>query len=92
MTTVHTLPTITLTGRDRSVLRAVRAGRCLVSCAGALVVDGIGCCDQFLGSRLLRAGLIDAPGPEPAPARLTPSGRAVLAFGAAPTSVGGKAA
>lgn len=79
MTTAHPPTAIALTGRDRSVLRAVRAGRCAVTGAGALVVDGIGCCDQFLGSRLVRAGLIDAPGPGPAPARLTPSGLALLA-------------
>lgn len=80
MTTAHHLTAaITPSGRDRSVLRAVHAGRCLVSAAGVLVVDGIGCCDQFLGPRLFRAGLIDAPGPEPEPARLTPSGLAVLA-------------
>ncbi|GAA2568591.1 hypothetical protein [Pseudonocardia hydrocarbonoxydans] len=79
MTTTHPHTAIALTGRDRSVLRAVRAGRCEVTGSGALVVDGIGCCDQFLGARLVRAGLIAAPGPSPAPARLTPSGLALLA-------------
>lgn len=79
MTPVHPHTAAALTGRDRSVLRAVRAGRCEVTGTGTLVVDGIGCCDQFLGSRLVRAGLIAAPGTQPAPARLTPSGLALLA-------------
>ncbi|WP_300007324.1 hypothetical protein [Pseudonocardia sp.] len=78
MTTTATDP---VSQRDRSVLRAVHAGRCEVSGTGTvlLVVDGVGCCDQFLGWRLVRAGLIDSPGPAPAPARLTASGRAALA-------------
>lgn len=64
----------TLTNRDRSVLRAVAAGRCVYR-AGTLLVDGMCCCDQFLGSRLVREGLITQ---EPGPARLTPVGRALL--------------
>jgi hypothetical protein len=70
-----------LSHRDRAILRAVAAGRCQISggaCA-ALTVDGVGCCDQFVGARLAGAGLIAAPGPRPEPARLTESGRALLA-------------
>ncbi|HEV2778764.1 MAG TPA: hypothetical protein VGX25_05125 [Actinophytocola sp.] len=72
---------IPLSHRDRAILRAVAAGRCQISggaCA-ALTVDGLSCCDQFVGVRLTEAGLIAAPGREPEPARLTESGRAVLA-------------
>lgn len=65
----------TITPRDRAVLRAVAAGRCEYA-AGALLVDGIGCCDQFVGPRLARAGLIAA---RSGPARLTAAGRALLA-------------
>ncbi|MFD8500289.1 hypothetical protein [Amycolatopsis sp. NPDC059657] len=68
----------TISHRDRSVLRAVAAGRCEISgCAGgSLVIDGIGCCDQFVGPRLVQAGLIAAI--TPGPVRLTESGRALL--------------
>jgi len=70
---------IELSYRDRAVLRAVAAGRCEISAgAGAPVtIDGVGCCDQLVGPRLIRAGLI-ARGPRPGPARLTHSGRALL--------------
>ncbi|GAA1277295.1 hypothetical protein [Saccharothrix xinjiangensis] len=74
-----------LTPRDRAVLRAVAAGRCAYA-AGALLVDGIGCCDQFVGPRLVRAGLIAAGGVAEVgggagsgPVRLTAAGRALLA-------------
>jgi hypothetical protein len=68
-----------LSHRDRAVLRAVCAGRCQVSGRAALlVIDGVGCCDQFAASRLVQAGLIATPGPRPAPARLTASGLAML--------------
>lgn len=73
------MDTTTITQRDRAVLRAVAAGRCAYA-AGALLVDGIGCCDQFVGPRLVRAGLITA---RPGPAGLTAAGRAVLAAPAA---------
>lgn len=70
--------TTTLTNRDRAVLRAVAAGRCAIS-AGALVVDGLCCSDQFVGPRLKRAGLITStPGPT-GPAYLTPAGQSALA-------------
>ena len=70
-----------LTHRDRAILRAIAAGRCQISggaCA-ALTIDGLSCCDQFVGARLTGAGLVAAPGPRPEPARLTESGRALLA-------------
>lgn len=69
-----------LTRRDRAVLLAVRAGRCEVSggAAVALTVDGLLCSDQFLGRRLVQAGLIASPAPAPQRARLTVSGRTVL--------------
>jgi hypothetical protein len=69
-----------LSYRDRAVLRAIRAGRCQVSgrAVTLLVIDGVGCSDQFVASRLVQAGLIASPGPRPAPARLTASGNALL--------------
>jgi hypothetical protein len=67
--------TTDLSYRDRAVLRAVAAGRCTLSSIGVLAVDGLGCCDQFVGRRLTNAGLIAA---EPGPARLTTTGRALL--------------
>lgn len=78
MTTIGT-PT-PLSHRDRSVLLAVHSGRCQVSgnVAVVLVIDGVGCCDQFVGPRLVRDGLIAPPGPAPAPARLTATGHALL--------------
>jgi len=70
----------TVSHRDRAVLRAVDEGRCQTSGgAGAtLVIDGLGCCDQLVGPRLIRAGLIMAIRGRPGPVRLTPSGRALL--------------
>jgi hypothetical protein len=67
--------TTTITPRDRAVLRAVAAGRCAYA-AGTLLVDGICCCDQFLGPRLVREGLIAS---QPGPAHLTDDGQALLA-------------
>jgi hypothetical protein len=67
--------TTDLSYRDRAVLRAVAAGRCTVSAIGVLAVDGLGCCDQFVGRRLAAAGLIDA---DPGPAHLTDTGRALI--------------
>lgn len=66
--------------RDRAVLRAVAAGRCMLAAdAGVvLVIDGVCCCDQLIGTRLSRAGLIATSGARPAPVRLTDSGRALL--------------
>jgi hypothetical protein len=69
-----------LSHRDRAVLRAVAAGRCQVSAdvGVQLVIDGVCCCDQLIGARLSEAGLIAIEGARPAPARLTPTGRALL--------------
>jgi hypothetical protein len=69
-----------LSYRDRSVLRAVAAGRCEIAgdTGGALVVDGRFLSDQFAGPRLAAAGLIDA-GSRQGTARLTASGEALLA-------------
>jgi len=64
--------------RDRAVLRAIAAGRCVISndAGVVLVIDGKCCCDQMIGARLSKAGLIATT--NPGPARLTDSGRAVL--------------
>ena len=70
-----TTNTADLSHRDRAVLRAVAVGRCTMSAIGVLAVDGLACCDQFVGRRLTNAGLIAA---EPGPARLTATGRALL--------------
>jgi hypothetical protein len=67
--------TTDLSYRDRAVLRAVAAGRCTVSSIGVLAVDGLGCCDQFVGRRLAAAGLIAA---DPGSAHLTDTGRALI--------------
>ncbi|WP_219417058.1 hypothetical protein [Pseudonocardia nigra] len=74
---MSTSTTNTLSHRDRAVLRAVAAGRCAIADAigVALVVDGLACCDQHVGARLARAGLIGAAA---GPARLTATGRALL--------------
>lgn len=74
-----TTTTAILSHRDRAVLRAVAAGRCAISAhdAGALTIDGLSCCDQFVGPRLTRAGLI-AAGSRAGRALLTASGRALL--------------
>ncbi|ANZ38725.1 hypothetical protein BBK82_24310 [Lentzea guizhouensis] len=66
--------TATLTHRDRSVLRAVAAGRCEIT-GTALLVDGLCCTDQFIGRRLTSAGLISNT---PGPAALTSAGYAAL--------------
>lgn len=71
-----------LNHRDRAVLRAVAAGRCVIAGlhGAALLVDGLCCADQFVGSRLAAAGLIATSGPV-GPAQLTAAGRAVLGIG-----------
>jgi hypothetical protein len=75
-----TTPQATLSHRDRAVLRAIADGRCQISgdIGVHLVIDGVCCCDQFVGTRLSQAGLIAADGSRPGPARLTLSGRALL--------------
>ena len=71
---VTTLPA--LTPRDRSVLRAVAAGRCSRPGPSSLTVDGMALADQFAGLRLLDAGLITAAA---GPVALTAIGEALLA-------------
>ena len=68
-----------LNHRDRAVLRAVAAGRCVLHGphGTALQVDGRWCADQFAGARLTAAGLIIDSGPAE-PAQLTPVGHALL--------------
>jgi hypothetical protein len=76
-----TTPTPTsLSHRDRAILRAVAAGRCefTADACGSLTIDGICCCDQFVGLRLARAGLITAAGSHSGPAQLTESGQALI--------------
>ena len=75
-----TTSTTALSHRDRAVLRAVEAGRCEISAdiGVSLIIDGVACCDQLVGPRLARAGLIATGGSRPGPARLTPSGQAML--------------
>ena len=71
--TATTLPD--LTNRDRSVLRAVAAGRCTQCGPGSLTVDGLALADQFAGLRLCEAGLITSA---TGPVALTDSGLALL--------------
>ena len=80
------MTTTTLSHRDRAVLRAVAAGRCVVSGPNArLTVDGLCCADQFVGVRLTDAGLIVRPAcADPVPARVTSTGLAILAAGRLP--------
>ena len=68
-----TLPA--LTHRDRSVLRAVAAGRCSRPGPSSLTVDGMALADQFAGLRLADAGLITAAA---GPVALTAIGEALL--------------
>lgn len=65
-----------LSGRDRSVLRAVAAGRCGRPGPGHLTVDGVALADQFAGLRLIDAGLITRT---PGAVALTVTGAALLA-------------
>lgn len=72
----------TLSGRDRAVLRAVAAGRGQLGagCEPVLLVDGLVCADFSTGSRLVAAGLLEAPDRRRVltPARLTTAGCAAL--------------
>lgn len=78
---MSTTPNTELSNRDRAVLRAVAAGRCMISddYGNPLTIDGLCCADQFTKSRLTRAGLMAVAGPAPAPAQLTLAGRVLLA-------------
>ena len=62
---VTTLPS--LTNRDRSVLRAVAAGRCGRPGPSSLTVDGMALADQFAGLRLVDAGPDHRRRPAPSP-------------------------
>ncbi|ACU35636.1 hypothetical protein KCV87_11725 [Actinosynnema pretiosum subsp. pretiosum] len=66
--------TTNLTPREHAVLRAVAEGRCTLD-QGNLMVDGLSCCDQFLGRRLVVSGLIAGTS---GPVVLTETGRALL--------------
>ncbi len=72
-----------LNGRDAALLRAVANGRCELEPGPlpVLYVDGRVCCDTGVAPRLVRAGLVAPPEPNPSrmPARLTEAGRAELA-------------
>ncbi|UOZ06121.1 MULTISPECIES: hypothetical protein [unclassified Amycolatopsis] len=79
-TTVHPL----VNHRMLAMLRAVGAGRGLVSCSSEpdLFIDGLSCGDQFAAHALAHLGLISAtctgrPG-ELVPAVLTPAGQAIV--------------
>lgn len=63
-----------LNNRDRAVLRAIAQGRCQVSggCGTTLLIDGLCCADQFVGARLVHAGLITVPG-QTGPVSLAPT-------------------
>lgn len=70
--------------RALAMLRAVSDGRAelVCSCEPDLLVDGMGCCDQYTAHQLAAAGLIrpavrGAIG-QRVPAELTVAGRAVL--------------
>jgi hypothetical protein len=49
-----------ISGRALAMLRAVSDGRgeLVCSCEPDLIIDGLGCCDQYTAHRLARAGLI----------------------------------
>jgi hypothetical protein len=72
--------TTEVSGRDRAVLRAVAAGRCLLraGCEPLLTVDGLSCADSAVARRLLNAGLLAQPTSAVERARLTAAGRAAL--------------
>jgi hypothetical protein len=79
--------TVTLSCRDRAILRAVANGGAELV-AGAepdLFLDGRCCADQLAAHRLARAGLIASAGPSApgsrATARLTATGRSALVSG-----------
>jgi hypothetical protein len=75
---------IPITSRALAMLRAVSDGRGELVCSREpdLLIDGLGCCDQFTAHRLAQAGLIrpavrGAIG-ERVRAELTVAGRAAL--------------
>ena len=80
-------PPITLTRRDRAILRAVAGGTAelLGDAHPDLFVDGLCCSDQMAARRLASAGLIARAVPsargQRVPARLTPAGHQELLAG-----------
>ncbi|MFJ1765668.1 hypothetical protein ACIOD2_35450 [Amycolatopsis sp. NPDC088138] len=70
--------------RMLAMLRAVGAGRGLVSCSSEpdLFIDGLSCGDQFAAHTLAHLGLVRAAGPglpgELVPAVLTSAGQAII--------------
>jgi hypothetical protein len=78
---------ISLTHRDRAILRAVAGGTAelLGGSEPDLLVDGRCCCDQMAARRLAHAGLIAGAAPaalgQRVPARLTPAGHQELLAG-----------
>lgn len=77
---MSTTMTSGLSHRDRAVLRAVAAGRCVVSgdVGISLLIDGLFYSDQFAGSRFASAGLIATPDSRPGHVQLTPRGYELL--------------
>lgn len=73
---------LTVSDRDRALLRAVAAGRCQLGagCEPVLLIDGLGCADSAAARRLIVAGLIAAPDPTRSlgPAALTATGRQAI--------------
>lgn len=73
---------ITLSGRERALLRAVAGGRCQFRGGfdPVMLIDGLSFADFSVPRRLVEAGLVEAPDPRVplAPARLTEDGHAVL--------------
>lgn len=74
------MPVMTMSGRERALLRAVAAGRCQFrgGCEPVLLVDGMACTDWSVARRLVESGLLESPDPRVplAPARLTETGQA----------------
>ena len=73
---------VTLSGRERALLRAVSGGRCQFrgGCEPVLLVDGQACADSSVARRLVEAGLVEVPDPRVplTPALLTEAGRGLL--------------
>lgn len=74
--------TVTVSGRERALLRAVVAGRCQFrgGCEPVLLVDGLACADSSVARRLVDLGLVAAPDARVPvqPATATEAGRALL--------------
>lgn len=73
---------MTVSGRERALLRAVAAGRCQFrgGCEPVLLVDGLACADWSVARRLVECGLVEVPDARVplAPAALTSAGRTLL--------------